>query len=139
MKRFLVLSLILLAQLSLPHPLPQLLDDAHSLKLRPQTLSDSFHRTPSKRMSRLFHTLKLTEQCCHSHSKHTEAPKPRARTFPPVLLEPTAHLHTPVDFWCFARMPPRYSSVAATPGLQDLFLCKPHLQALVHKVQHPPS
>jgi len=89
-------------------------------------------------MSHLFfHTLKLTQQCYHL--KHTEASKPRACTSPPVLREPTAPLHASVHFGAFTLMQPRYSSVAATQGLQDLFLCKPHLQALVHEVHHLPS
>ena len=47
--------------------------------------------------------------------------------------------HSSPSHRTFTLMQPRYSSVAATQGLQDLFLCKPHLQALVHEVHHLPS
>ena len=95
--------------------------------------------TPAKRMSHLFHTLKWTKQCYHTHLTHAEAAKPRARTSPPALLEPTAHLHHSVHFCCFTLTQPRYSSMAVTQGLQDLLLHKPRLQALLHEVHHLPS
>ena len=76
------------------------------------------HNSSTKDGTLVPYTYKWTKQCYHTHLTHAEAAKPRARTSPPALLEPTAHLHSSGDYCSFTLTQPRYSSIAVTQGLQ---------------------